>query len=97
MGNSVRGRGDEPSLDRRAQRVRAVGEDHSPRILGGQGCRAFPDGLGWLDGPFGSSLAWDYSKKMTGLLKPVFCSIAPQHPGPGRGSRAIAFDRVNRP
>jgi hypothetical protein len=49
MGNSVRGRGDEPSLDRRAQRVRAVGEDHSPRILGGQGCRAFLMGLGgWM-------------------------------------------------
>ena len=56
MGNSVRGRGDEPSLDRRAQRVRAVGENHSPGILGGQGCRAFSDGLGWLDGPFGRSL-----------------------------------------
>ena len=44
------------ALDRHAQRVRAVGENHSPRILGGQGCRAFPDGLGWLDGPFGRSL-----------------------------------------
>jgi hypothetical protein len=25
-------------------------------ILGSQDCRAFPDGLGWLDGPFGRSL-----------------------------------------
>jgi hypothetical protein len=24
--------------------------------LGGQDCRAFPDGLGWLGGPFGRSL-----------------------------------------
>ena len=54
--NSVRGRRDEPSLDRRAQRVRAVGENHSPGILGGQDCRAFSDGLGWLDGPFRGSL-----------------------------------------
>jgi hypothetical protein len=56
-GSSVRGRRDEPRLDRRAQRVRAVGENHSPGILGGQGCRASPDGLGWMDGPFGRSLA----------------------------------------
>jgi hypothetical protein len=25
-------------------------------FLGGQDCRAFPDGLGWLGGPFGRSL-----------------------------------------
>ena len=55
-GNSVRGRRDEPRLDRRAQRVRAVGENHSPGILSVQGCRIFSDGLGWLDGPFGRSL-----------------------------------------
>jgi hypothetical protein len=55
-GSSVRGRRDEPSLDRRTQCVRAVGKNHSPRILGGQGCGTFPDGLGWLHGPFGRSL-----------------------------------------
>jgi hypothetical protein len=36
--------------------VCAVGENHSPGILDGQGCRAFPDGLGWLDGSFERSL-----------------------------------------
>jgi hypothetical protein len=55
-GGSLRGRRDGPRLDRRAQRVRAGGENHSPGILGGQGCRACPDGLGWLDGPFGRIL-----------------------------------------
>ena len=43
---SVRGRRDEPRLDRRAQRVRAGGENHSQGILGGQGRRARPGGLG---------------------------------------------------
>src|SRR6266481_1019082 len=37
MAGSVRGPRDEPRLDRRAQRVRAGGENHSPGILGGQG------------------------------------------------------------
>ena len=55
-GSSFRGRRDEPRLDRRAQRVRAAGENHSSGFLGGQGCRDCPDELGWMDGPFGRSL-----------------------------------------
>ena len=37
--------GTNPVLGSRAQRVRAIGENHFQRIVGGQGCRTCPDGL----------------------------------------------------
>jgi hypothetical protein len=85
-GSSVRGRGDEPSLDRGARRVRAVGENHSPRILGGRGCRAFPDGLGWLDGPFQAelrpgvrSMHWEIG--LTFQCSGLICSVSQMKSG----------------
>jgi hypothetical protein len=55
-GDSVRSRRDEPRLDRRAQRVRAGGENHSQGIFAGKVCWALPGRLGRLDGLFGWSL-----------------------------------------
>jgi hypothetical protein len=45
-------------VDRRAQRVRAIGEDHSERTLGGQAFRTRPDGLRCLDSSFGWNLVF---------------------------------------
>jgi hypothetical protein len=52
-GDSVRSRRDEPRVDCHAQRVRAIREDHSQRVVGGQGCRTCADRLRWLDSSFG--------------------------------------------